>query len=308
MDWTLRTLTEWKELLKSAANANWMQTWAYAEASLHKDWIPSQMVGFTCEGRLVAIAALQKIKLGPFLYVRINRGPLWLDRQPSEVDQLAIAEALRAEFPKSIFNWIKWLPEFEFSRPAQDALQRLHFRLAHKNFQTIWIDLELDLVVLKKNLRQKWRHSLHQFERSSTNIRVDSSVKSLHSFLNFYSLYKKQKNYSGPSSDFLNIEFRTASKAQELTLLWAFKEGLPVAGIALHHHGQNVSYRAGWNSVEGRKTKAHYGLLWFAIQHFKQLGFKKLDLGGVLPIEASGLTHFKEGLMGKKTHYDILIG
>lgn len=304
-DWTVRTLKEWQELLARTCAANWMQTWAYAESNLQRTWIPTRMATLTRSEKIVAIVAVQKIKLGPFKFISIQRGPLWLDKNPSEDEYLEVAYALRHEFPPSLFTWLRWLPEFEFSKRGYAALENIHFKLGQHNFQTLWIDLTLDLLNIRKNLKQKWRNSLNKFEKSNTSIQANTAIAP---FLNFYELYKLQKKYKGPSTRFLKTEFREAQKQNELLLLWALKDGVPCAGMAFHLHGKVVSYRASWNSTVGRNTCAHYGLLWRAIEIFKEQGFEKMDLGGILPDEAPHLSHFKFGLNGTPTRYEFLKG
>ena len=308
-DWTLRTLQEWKELLEQAQQANWMQTWAYAQASFKKDWIPTQMAAVSDdEGVLVAILALQKIVLGPIKFIRINRGPLWLKKNVNEEDLLQFAQLLRSEFPKSWLTKIKWLPEFNLSPNGFKSLEEIDFKLAQKNFQTTWLDLSQSELALRSNLKQKWRNGLNKFERAGLVIKVENTPGHLSEFLNFYELYKKQKNFAGPTREFLGIELSEAFRQKQATLVWAMEDGLPIAGIAIHSHGKNISYRAGWNSSQGKKTCAHYGLLWQAILHFKKLGFQQFDLGGILPLEAQGLTHFKLGLGGSQSRSEILEG
>ncbi len=308
-DWTLRTLQEWKELLEQAQQANWMQTWAYAQASFKKDWIPTQMAAVSDDqGQLIAIIALQKIILGPFKYIRINRGPLWLKKNVCEQDLIQFAQLLRSEFPKSWLTKIKWLPEFNLSPNGFKSLEKINFKLAQKNFQTTWLDLSQSEETLRSNLKQKWRNSLNKFERAGLTIKIESTPGHFSEFLNFYELYKRQKNFQGPSREFLGIELSEAFRQKQATLLWAMENGLPIAGIAIHSHGKNISYRAGWNSSQGKLTNAHYGLLWHSILHFKKLGFEQFDLGGILPMEAQGLTHFKLGLGGSQSRSEIIEG
>ncbi|MFN9068235.1 MAG: hypothetical protein ACK5V3_13465 [Bdellovibrionales bacterium] len=309
IDWTLRSVEQWRKLMGEAHQANWMQTWSYAEAHLSQTILPTRMISFNNEaGEIVAIAALQRLKLGPIQFVQIQRGPLWLNGSPTEEQYLSLAKAIRKEFPKSPFTWIRWLPEFNLSPTGHEILSQIHFQLGRHNFQTLWLDLSLDLKDIRQGLDQKWRNLLNKSEKLNVEVKEDTTEKLLKSFLNFYDLYKSQKNYKGPSKQFLNIEFWNALKSKDLILLWAFENGIPCAGIALHMHGPAVSYRASWNSAAGRKNCAHYALLWKAIQICKIRGLKKFDLGGVLPDEAPGLSHFKNGLNGQSVRYDFLKG
>ena len=63
-------------------------------------------------------------------------------------------------------------------------------------------------------------------------------------------------------------------------------------------HGQCATYQIGWTSADGRTANAHHVLLWDAISLLRDRGYRFLDLGGINPEAASGVTRFKTGLGG----------
>lgn len=307
-DWSPRPIAEWQNLLKQASKVNWMQTWPYAEACFYRDHKPSKLATINVNNEVVGLMAVQQIKLGPIQIVNLNRGPIWLKQETQEEDFLSFAQAFRNEFPKSILKRLRWLPDWELTPPTIDRLMSLGFKLRQESFQTIWIDLSKSESQLRSSLKQKWRNGLNKFERSDVKIEVDYNPFRLQPFLNFYLRHKTFKNFHGPSKEFLDIELKTAFKMKEAFMLWAFHDGQPIAGMAVCLHGSSASYRVGWNSQVGRDLKAHYGLIWNALLICQNRGIKNFDLGGVMPIEAVGVTHFKLGLGGKLQEYSFLGG
>jgi lipid II:glycine glycyltransferase (peptidoglycan interpeptide bridge formation enzyme) len=69
--------------------------------------------------------------------------------------------------------------------------------------------------------------------------------------------------------------------------------------VLIFRHGRGATYQAGWTTEHGRQTRAHHLLLWRAIETLKADGVAALDLGGINPRMAEGVTQFKEGLGGE---------
>ena len=72
-----------------------------------------------------------------------------------------------------------------------------------------------------------------------------------------------------------------------------------VAGMIFLIHGSTATYQVGWGNEQGRQERAHHVLLWRAIRELKELGIRRLDLGGVNTQRSAGLARFKMGLGGE---------
>ncbi len=79
----------------------------------------------------------------------------------------------------------------------------------------------------------------------------------------------------------------------------AFDEQGDTVGMTLWFvQGEAGYYHLGAYNEKGYSTNASYGLFWFAIQHFRELGLRWLNLGGGGGIKSGhedGLTWFKKG-------------
>ncbi len=303
-DWSPRALREWRQYYDRAQAANWMQTWAYAQASLRADYLTSRLALISEKSEPIGIMCVQRVKFGPVEVLNLKRGPLWFS-QPSSDTLLKFAEAFRREFPKSAWQRLRWMPEYNFlnedSPETLDKIKNLGFKLRSEDFVTSWINIKQTETEIRSQLDQKWRNCLNKSQKLNLQIQVDENLANLAIFFNFYVKHVKVKKYQAPSVKFLAAEFQELAKTKEVLFIWSLEEQKPSACIAIVLHGKTASYRVGWNTPAGRKNNSHYFLLWKALLLAKERGCTGFDLGGLLPDEAPGLTHFKLGIGGNIT-------
>lgn len=300
-DWSPRTLREWREYLLCVRNANWMQSWAYAQATFATEYFKTRIALVVHENKPVAMMSVQEIKIGPLHFVNLKRGPLWFEK-PSESLFLEFAKTFRQEFPKSFGTRLRWMPEFEMQDETLGQLRNIGFKLHQHTLSTSWIDLSLSEDVLRKNLQQKWRNCLNKALRSPLKVEVDRTNKKFSLFMDYFRQHVLKKKYKAPSERFLQFEFNELGRQDDQFFVWAYIDGEPAAAIAITTQGKTASYRLGWTTDQGRKHNAHHALLWKALLISKEKGLTAFDVGGLLLDEPSGFSHFKLGLGGKVSH------
>lgn len=300
-DWSPRTLREWREYLLRVRNANWMQSWAYAQATFATEYFKTRIALVVHENKPVAMMSVQEIKIGPLHFVNLKRGPLWFEK-PSESLFLEFAKTFRQEFPKSFGTRLRWMPEFEMQDETLGQLRNIGFKLHQHTLSTSWIDLSLSEDVLRKNLQQKWRNCLNKALRSPLKVEVDRTNKKFSLFMDYFRQHVLKKKYKAPSERSLQFEFNELGRQDDQFFVWAYIEGEPAAAIAITTQGKTASYRLGWTTDQGRKHNAHHALLWKALLISKEKGLTAFDVGGLLLDEPSGFSHFKLGLGGKVSH------
>lgn len=300
-DWSSRTLKEWRHYLLRAKKSNWMQNWAYAKASFATEFYKTRIALVVDDNKPVAMMSVQEIKIGPIHFINLKRGPLWFE-QPTEELFLSFAETFRREFPKSIGQRLRWIPEYEMHQNTLDKLSQIGFKLHQHTFTTLWVDLSQTEDELKKNLQQKWRNCLNKALRSPLKIEVDNSNQRFSLFMEYFRQHVIKKKYQAPSKKFLHIEFKELGHQSDQYFFWAYLENVPVAAIAVVTQGKTASYRLGWTTDQGRKHNAHYALLWKALLVCKEKQFSAFDVGGLFLDETSGFSHFKKGLGGQVSH------
>lgn len=292
------SIQDWRNLLAQSENANWMQSWPYAKASYLRDYRSTKVFHIHQNGGPIGFMALQEIKLGPFQILELKRGPLWFET-PKEKTLKEFAELFQNTYPRRLLQRRRWMPEWEKQESTRDLIVQTGFVTLPQTFQTVWLDLTPSPQELRRNLQQKWRNSLNKCEKSGVDFFGDWRGQNLDSFLKHYDFHKRSKGFHGVSSQFIREEIRTALPFHEALLIWARHNNEGIAGGYFLLHGNTASYRIGWNTPQGRKLNAHYGLLWKALELFQARGIKAFDLGGIKPIEAQGVSHFKMGLNGK---------
>jgi len=298
-DFTHRSIPEWRTFLEKVPRPNSLQTFSFAAASKIHDQKNTKVALIERDGAAIGMFALQEIKVGPIQVVDLYRGPMWFTVSPPDIWLCEFAELFAKMYPKSLLRRRRWLPEWPNQEQARDVLIRLGFKPKPLAFETILIDLTQDESSLRSQLKQKWRNALNKAERSALEIKADWSGASANIFLKQYALDKATKKYRGRSPRFVGTEVALALKFQEALILWAFEGEVAVAGILILVHGSSATYRIGWTTEAGRKNNSHNVLLWEAIKQLKSRRIRYFDLGGIEPVKAEGLTHFKEGLGGE---------
>lgn len=302
-DWTPQTIGEWRELLAQAPQANWMQSWPYARAAFLRDHKAAKLALIKKDHLPIGLMVVQEIRLGPIHFVDLQRGPLWFGPHRSESLLREFAELFRKTYPRRLFRRVRCMPEWEESESAKTILKENGFQQLPQTYQTIWIDLDLPLEILRSRLKQKWRNSLNQGEKHGLEIKMDPKGTSINYFLQKYEEHQKVRKYKGPGKEFIKEEFLSALKIGDVMTLWAKQNEDFIAGIMIAFHGQTASYRIGWSTEAGRAARAHHVLLWRAIEMLKEKNLKAFDLGGIKSAEAIGVTQFKRGMGGREQKF-----
>ncbi len=298
-DWTHRKYKEWKQLLEEVPRANYLQSLPFARAVRECDKKVTHLAVIRREGEQVGLMAVQEFRWGPLRLNSLFRGPLWFHENPPPSWFSEFATLFDLTFPRGFLKRRRWIPECALGPVVQETLRKTGFKPAHRSYETIWLDLRPSLADLREKLDKRWRNALSKGERQNLSVSMDRTGVTAKLFLHRYEQDKQEKGYSGRSKAFLREEISTALAYNEVFILWATQNGASVAAILVLLHGKSATYRVGWTTPEGRASNAHNVLLWRAIELLKELGHTALDLGGVEPSTAGGLTQFKRGLGGE---------
>jgi Uncharacterized protein involved in methicillin resistance len=300
LNFSLRTVGEWRSFLDRTAKTPWTQTFQYAIAVANVAKQATQFVTIDRGAEVVGIVAIQKSSLGPFQSILINRGPLWLKGHETEQNFLDFVAVLKKTYPKNIFRRFRWMPEWAPESGVEFIESEFGYKKAQQSFETLWLNLSPSLEDLRKSLDRKWRGHLNKSERSNIEVTVDFEGRHLDLFLQNYDLFKSKKQFDGPEGKFFKFEIQSALPFKDAMILWARIDRMPVAGVVIMKHGTSASYRMSWNSPEGRMAQAHYLLIWKAIEVLKKQGIESFDLGGILADheDTTGFNTFKLGLNG----------
>lgn len=301
--WDVGRLSEWAHLLAACGQSTLTQGFGYAQALYTTErWRPRLGIIELADKPVGLVVVTEKRVARLLRLVRMHRGPLLLPAARRPIIFAHVMKLLRQEYPRSPLRWTAIVPEWPAGEEA-DAMMRWAGWRRDKGpgYHTIWLDLRQEVGTLRAGLAQKWRNALNQAERAGLVVEIDRDGKAqLPWLLEHYLRDKAAKGYRGPSAA-LATRLRTGMhKDGDILLLRALKDGVPVAGVLLLGHGKAATYQIGWSGEAGRASRAHNLLLWRAVLELKDRGREWLDLGGLLPEGAAGVTAFKRGMGGQE--------
>jgi hypothetical protein len=298
-DWSPVSHDDWRALLAEAPRANLLQSWPYAVAARLHDQMMSRRALIREGAEAVGMMQLQEIEFGPVHVVKLERGPLWLDGEEGPKRWRNFLHAFNREFPRRLGRWRRLLPELEDGDETRALLREAGLRQkGPEPYRTIVLDLGPPLDEIRGGLKQKWRNALRQAERAGLSVETDLSGASATDFLAGYDADKSSRAYRGPAPARLATLIASSAPLGDALIFTAANQGKTIASILMFRHGNAATYQAGWTGPDGRAARAHHLLLWSAIARLKEDGATALDLGGIHPKMAEGVTRFKEGLGG----------
>lgn len=296
--WNEGTMGEWAARFASCRRSTLPQVVGYARASAKTEgWLP-RLGLIRDDGREVGLVQVLERRLARLVHVRrVHRGPLWFEG--GETSSSGALLALRREFPARFLERFDFLPELPNEPASRRMLEEAGFRRVGIGYQTIWLDLTRDLDATRAALSASWRQRLRRAERAGLTINVDWNAMSLPWLMAREAENAALRGYRALPGKFA-VRLRNALVRDDGALIVAASlDGKPVASGLFLCHGRSVTYQVGWSGETGRETQAMRLVLWRAIEACRERGFTDLDLGGVNPDSASGVTEFKMGMGGE---------
>lgn len=238
------------------------------------------------------LQALIKRFKGAALAVRINRGPLMLDKYRNSETVFRILDALRKIYHHPIP--ILYASDLRFSVEHLADAVRYGWRARNLfGFSSGLIDLGDDVDEIRARFDGKWRNQLVSVEKKGVEILKDGSR--FDECVSLYENDQKEKGYKGVPTRMLYGMWRDGRSP--LRLYRIENPNGDIIAFDVFYFGSNFGlYLVGWNGPEGRKIYANNLLLYSAVIDSKERGAKWFDLGGIDFIETPENAMFKMGL------------
>ncbi len=256
--WNTLDQSEWTPRAGSALQ----QSWRYGEVAAGMGARVARALVLDA-GREVAVAQVLS-RRGMRL---CSRGPVWL----AKTDQRAALRRLGPVLatPEGTVAGFGILP------------------LITPRHHAIW-DLRPDLATLRAGMDPKWRGRLTGAERGGIVIADDPEA--LDPLIAAEAFQRRARGYRTLPGSFS----RVWPAKEAMVLSWAPAGHMEAAAMFLIH-GTGASYHLSWASDAARAARAHWGILWAAVQRLRARGVVALDLGDVDTEGALGLARFKLG-------------
>jgi hypothetical protein len=291
------------------------QSWCYGEATAavtHGRVQPERWLLCREDGSTAGMVQAFVRRIPPLgRFVRIVRGPLFVPGVP-RAEREAAFSLIRQTYPWRERCLLWWLPELTGGAESEAAMAQLGMRPMMTGYSSIRCDLRPSADKLRSQLDGKWRNILRTAEKSALLMETASIANqtwnddAFAALLGEHAQHRLEAGFGGPDARFYAAfaeAAKTAPDGEDALLFWAHAgthlgRVRPLAGILVLRHGHAATYAMGWSNEAGRLVKAHYRLLWQAVQRLRDLGVTDFDLGGVDTQRGAGVARFKLGLNG----------
>jgi hypothetical protein len=276
----------WNELLARAPVPHLPQSFAYGEGKRATGWTVRRAV-FRLQGRPVAFATvLEKRLLGLRIVARVNRGPIFLDSQPSLESQGQVYSALRRRWRGPLLI----ASALEPSEESDKVLRGAGFvRRQALGWLSGRIDLTRDEGAIWAGFASTFRNRARQAEKAGAVLRIGVDMESFEWMIARHLENMRDKHFTGASPALLRG--LRAVAPESVMVFQMLHEGQPVAGMSVVQFGELAEYHIGWFGPEGRKLNAGNFLMWHILRDLKARGVASFDVGGMRP--GDGYTRFK---------------
>lgn len=292
------------------------QSWCYGEATVATTQgkvRPERWLLRRADGALAGLAQVF-VRQVPLLgrFVRLVRGPLFVPGLSRE-ERVAALALIRSAYPWRQRCLLWWLPELNGGRESEAMMAQLGMRPMMTGYSSIRYDLRPQKDRLRSQLDGKWRNMLKGAEKSVLLLEQSSVAngtwndEAFAALMGEHAQHRLEEGFGGPDAKFYSAFAEAvktaAADGEDALLFWAHAGShqgrvRPIAGILVLRHGTGATYAMGWSNEAGRLVRAHYRLLWQAVQVLQQQGVTDFDLGGVDTQRGAGVARFKLGLNG----------
>jgi lipid II:glycine glycyltransferase (peptidoglycan interpeptide bridge formation enzyme) len=168
-----------------------------------------------------------------------------------------------------------------------------------RSYKTVLIELMKDETALRAQLHSKWRNMLNQSAKHDLSIEVGTDASFWPRFLRLFEEMKEAKEFdAGLGPEFFS---KLDCKDAGTVFFIAQKDGKDIGSVVMSALGETAIYLFGATNTEGRDMRAGYFLIWSAMIHFKKVGCRYYDLGGIDVTTNHGGYQFKTRMGGDIT-------
>jgi hypothetical protein len=287
------TRAEWNALFARAPFPHLPQAWMYGEGK-RGDWEVERLVIHSGSGPVALAQVLVKRVCG-FPVARINRGPVFLDRDPSPEIRAAALRALRRRWRFLRRGLLLIAPALVAGDESARELRAAGFiRRGAFAWGSALIDLTPPIDDIHRKLSSEWRTKVRKAGKNGVSLAVRTDAAAFEWMLERHVENMRTKGFVGPSAEFVRRVIDAGR--DDFFLLQALVDGAPHAATLIARFGQHAENFIGWFDDTARRTAAGNFLMWSSVVEMKRLGCRALDLGGFSVADRYG--QFKRGMRG----------
>lgn len=295
----------WENYFKNAEFSNLMQSWNYGAAKEKMDgWSIRRGIINKNDTAIALCQWLEKPILKLIKIIRINRGPIWIDKnQFNTEDKSLIYYFLSRYFSLSKGCLLFIAPALEDSEENNLLLKNLNYKKMKKKlpWKSALIDLQKTEQELRAALKSRLRNYLKHAENANHLFDISTIQSDFEDIFVHYTDQQKQKKFDGvPLNCIKLLRQFDAEKGDVFIARVKNADGQTMALKLLAIHGNHCTPLIAWTSEEGAKCHAMHLLIWKTLLYLKTRGIFYFDVGGYNEKERPSVCQFKKGFGGKE--------
>lgn len=165
---------------------------------------------------------------------------------------------------------------------------------------TLWLDLTMGADKLLSNLDKQFRHGIRRAAREGVRVEMASKDVDITRFYELCQKVSEKKNfYFNGTNKHMHHLLNSHSSGVQAKLFISRCEGEVAAGAFILGCGDTLHYLWGASDRKFAKKRVGEAVQWAVVEWGVSQGYKKYDLGGVVPEENDGNYNFKKKLGGE---------
>lgn len=295
----------WDQYWPTAFHTPLLQAWEYGEAKrLAQKCRPHRFLVLDAQAGPLGLLQVLVYSL-PIVggIARINRGPVFLSehwRASASAEQVGhVAAAVKRTARVLGWMWVRMAPGFFHNEKLFAPFAEFGFRKRDVSpCSSAEIGINRSPQEIRAGFHSKWRNLLKKSEKSGLELEVPPLAEGLRFLVPRYEDMQRNKQFKGIPAPLLRSMAEQDGPTWNTRILFAQHHGERHGAVMIVGHGDTCTYLVGWNSPTGRCLEANYFLLWNAMLHFREMGYRYFDVGGLGADTTQGVEHFKKRLQG----------
>jgi len=295
----------WDQIVARDPRGHLLQTWAWGDLKAAFGWRPYRLAIETDQGYVAGAQVLYR-PIGPLCAGYVPKGPFLAHEEPEIVT--ALWDSIHTLSRRQRAIWLKIEPPWGDEDAAHRALiQAAGFSPGDECVQprrTIVVDLSVDEDKLLARMKSKWRYNIRLSSRKGVVVK-ELGPEGIDTFYDLMRITGQRDGFGIHSRDYYRRALELFQPLGRATLLIAYLEETPLAGLMPFAFNGQAWYMYGASSNEHREKMPNHLLQWRAMQWAREKGCREYDLWGIPDAENESAVHaltgvgrFKQGIGG----------
>ena len=271
--------TRWLDLSYEAGH--FLQHPAWGEFKAAFGWSPLRVAVADGEHFVAGAQVLFRRLLPAITLAYVPRGPILRQDDPDLLAFLVDALDRVARERGAVF--LKVEPDWEDGPDAQARLTKAGFRPSFQTVQprsTIQVDLSPEPEEILARMKSKWRYNIRLARRKGVLVRP-ADRPDLDIFLRLMAETARRDGFALHTPEYYRRAWERFVPGGLGTLLMAWYEEIPLAGIFVTSWGRTAIYMYGASSNRERQRMPNHLLQWEGMMWARRQGAKVYDMWGI---------------------------